>query len=133
MRRLRIILIAHDGKKIDLVEWARFNAGTLGRHELIATAATGDAIRDIPGLTVRTLLHGPLGGDAQAGAIIATGEADVLVFFWEPLEVQPHDCRCEGVAAARRAAQRADRLQSGHGGLSDLVAALSGPEPQHDV
>src|SRR6266404_6152184 len=67
MRRLRIILIAHDGKKIDLVEWARFNAGTLGRHELIATAATGDAIRDIPGLTVRTLLHGPLGGDVQAG------------------------------------------------------------------
>ena len=69
MRRLRIILIAHDGKKTDLVEWARFNTGTLGRHELIATAATGDAIRDIPGLTVRTLLHGPLGGDAQAGAL----------------------------------------------------------------
>ena len=91
MRRLRIILIAHDGKKTDLVEWARFNAGTLGRHELIASAATGDAIRDIPGLAVRTLLHGPLGGDAQAGALIATGEADVLVFFWEPLEVQPHD------------------------------------------
>ena len=87
MRRLRIILIAHDGKKTDLVEWARFNAGTLGRHELIASAATGDAIRGIPGLAVRTLLHGPLGGDAQAGALIATGEADVLVFFWEP----PHD------------------------------------------
>ena len=91
MRRLRIILIAHDGKKTDLVEWARFNAGTLGRHELIASAATGDAFRDMPGLAVRTLLHGPLGGDAQAGALIATGEADVLVFFWEPLEVQPHD------------------------------------------
>src|SRR5256885_13585836 len=91
MRRLRIILIAHDGKKTDLVEWARFNAGTLGRHELIATAATGDAIRDIPGLDVRILLHGPAGGDAQAGALIATGGADVLVFFWEPLEVQPHD------------------------------------------
>src|SRR5436309_11709031 len=87
MRRLRIILIAHDGKKADLLEWARFNAGTLSRHELIVTAATGDAIRDIPGLTVRTLLHGPLGGDAQAGALIATGEADVLVFFWEA----PHD------------------------------------------
>jgi methylglyoxal synthase len=64
MRRLRIILIAHDGKKTDLVEWARFNAGTLRPHELITTAATGDAIQDIPGLTVRTLLHGPLGGDA---------------------------------------------------------------------
>src|SRR5206468_8756031 len=91
MRRLRIILIAHDGKKADLLEWARFNAGTLSRHELIVTAATGEAIREIPGFTVRTLLHGPAGGDAQAGALIATGEADVLVFFWEPLEVQPHD------------------------------------------
>ena len=51
----------------------------------------GGGDQDIPGLTVRTLLHGPAGGDAQAGALIATGEADVLVFFWEPLEVQPHD------------------------------------------
>ncbi len=126
MRRLRIILIAHDDKETDLVEWTRFNAGTLCRHDLIATAATGQVIQDIPGqtdlvewtrfnagtlcrhdliataatgqviqdipgLTVRTLLHGPAGGDAQAGALIATGEADVLVFFWEPLEVQPHD------------------------------------------
>jgi len=91
MRRLRIILIAHDGKKTDLVEWARFNAGTLSRHELIATAATGEAVRESLGLDVRMLLHGPAGGDAQAGALIATGAADVLVFFWEPLELQPHD------------------------------------------
>jgi len=75
MRRLRIILIAHDGKKTDLVEWTRFNAGTLCRHDLIATAATGEVIQDIPGLTVRTLLHGPAGGDAQAGALIATGRS----------------------------------------------------------
>ena len=65
MRRLRIILIAHDSRKTDLVESL--------------------------GLDVRILLHGPAGGDAQAGALIATGSADVLVFFWEPLEVQPHD------------------------------------------
>src|SRR2546428_4926084 len=91
MRRLRIILIAHDGKKRDLVEWARFNAGTLSEHELTATASTGEAIRASLGLDVHMLLHGPDGGDAQAGALIATGAADVLVFFWEPLEVQPHD------------------------------------------
>jgi methylglyoxal synthase len=91
MRRLRIIVIAHDSKKADLVEWARFNQGTLSQHELIATAATGEAIRERLGLEVRSLLHGPAGGDAQAGALIATGGADVLVFFWEPLEVQPHD------------------------------------------
>ena len=91
LRRLRIILIAHDSRKTDLVEWARFNVGTLARHELIATAATGDAMRESLGLDVRILLRGPAGGDAQAGALIATGGADVLVFFWEPLEVQPHD------------------------------------------
>src|SRR2546425_6319305 len=91
MRRLRIIMIAHDSRKTDLVEWARFNAGTLSRHELIATAATGEAIRESLGLDVRTLLHGPAGGDAQAGALIPTGGAGVVVFFWEPLEGQPHD------------------------------------------
>jgi len=91
MRRLRIILIAHDSKKADLVEWARFNAGTLSHHDLIATAATGEAVRESLGLDVQMLLHGPAGGDAQAGALIATGGAEVLVFFWEPLEVQPHD------------------------------------------
>jgi methylglyoxal synthase len=80
----------HDGKT-DPVEWARFNAGTLTRHELFATAATGEAIHESLGLDVQMLLHGPAGGDAQAGALIATGGADVLVFFWEPLEVQPHD------------------------------------------
>src|SRR5947199_176739 len=82
MRRLRIILIAHDGKKADLLEWARFNAGTLSRHELIVTAATGEAIREIPGFTVRTLLHGPAGGDAQAGALIATDASPPV--GWRP-------------------------------------------------
>lgn len=91
MRRLRIILIAHDSKKADLVEWARLNSGTLSRHDLIATAATGEAVHEGLGFDVQMLLHGPAGGDAQAGALIATGGADVLVFFWEPLEVQPHD------------------------------------------
>ena len=81
MRRLRIILIAHDGKKADLVEWARFNVGTLSRHGIIATAATGESIREIHELKVHMLLHGPEGGDAQAGALSATGEADVLAFF----------------------------------------------------
>jgi methylglyoxal synthase len=64
------------------VEWARFSAGTLTRHErLLATAATGEAIRESLGLDVQMLLHGPAGGDAQAGALIATGGADVLVFL----------------------------------------------------
>src|SRR2546428_13638954 len=100
MRRPRIIVTAHDGKKADLVEWARFNAGTLSRHELIATAATGEAIREILALDVRTLLHGPAGGDAQAGALIPTGEADGLVFFWGSLEVQPPDVPVQALLRA---------------------------------
>jgi hypothetical protein len=78
MRRLRIILIAHDSEKANLVEWARFNAGTLSRHDLIATAATGEAIHEGLGLDVRVLLHGPAGGDAHAGALIATGAVATL-------------------------------------------------------
>src|SRR5439155_21327476 len=59
------------------------------RHEVIATAATGEAVRESLGLDVRMLLHGPAGGDAHACALIATGAADVLVSCWESLEVQP--------------------------------------------
>jgi methylglyoxal synthase len=91
MRRLRLILIAHDTRKDDLVAWARINAARLAAHELIATAATGAALRETLGLELRLLLHGPEGGDAQAGSLIATGAADMLFFFWEPLQVQPHD------------------------------------------
>lgn len=88
---LRVILIAHDGCKDSLVDWARFNRLTLSRCELIATHSTGQAVRAATGLPVQLLLSGPLGGDAQAGALIATGEADLVVFFWDPLASQPHD------------------------------------------
>ena len=88
---LRVILIAHDGCKDSLVDWAHFNRLTLSRCELIATHSTGQAVHAATGLQVRLLLSGPLGGDAQAGALIATGEADLVVFFWNPLTAQPHD------------------------------------------
>jgi methylglyoxal synthase len=89
--RKRIALIAHDNRKPDLVEWARFNRGTLARHELYATGTTGALVAQELELTVNRFLSGPLGGDQQVGAAIAEGRIDFVVFFWDPLEPQPHD------------------------------------------
>jgi methylglyoxal synthase len=90
-RRKRIALIAHDNCKADMLEWARFNRGTLAAHELYATGTTGALLAHELGLTVDRFLSGPLGGDQQVGAAIAEGRIDFLVFFWDPLEPQPHD------------------------------------------
>src|SRR5262245_23537677 len=89
--RKRIALIAHDNCKDDLLEWARFNTGTLGRHELFATGTTGGLLRDELGLDVQRFLSGPLGGDQQVGAALAEGRIDTVIFFWDPLEPHPHD------------------------------------------
>jgi methylglyoxal synthase len=87
----RIALVAHDNKKRDLVEWARFNRAILASHHLVATGTTGRAVEDALGLPVARLQSGPLGGDQQIGARIAEGNVDLLIFFWDPLEPQPHD------------------------------------------
>ncbi len=89
--RKRIALVAHDNRKADLLEWARFNAPTLARHELLATGTTGRLLEDELGLDVVRLQSGPLGGDQQIGAKITEGGVDFLIFFWDPLEPQPHD------------------------------------------
>jgi methylglyoxal synthase len=89
--RKRIALVAHDNKKDDLLEWARFNKETLARHELCATGTTGTVLDSELGLRIVRLQSGPLGGDQQIGAMISRGELDILVFFWDPLEPQPHD------------------------------------------
>lgn len=89
--RKRIALIAHDNRKADLLAWARFNRGTLAKHDLLATGTTGGLISEELGLTVHRLLSGPLGGDMQVGAAIAEGRIDAVVFFWDPLEPHPHD------------------------------------------
>jgi methylglyoxal synthase len=89
--RRRIALVAHDHKKADLIEWATFNRGTLSEHDLVATGTTGSMLRDDVGLNVKRLHSGPLGGDMQLGALICEGQIDLLIFFWDPLEPQPHD------------------------------------------
>ena len=75
----------------ELLDWADFNRGTLARHNLIATGTTGRLLAERLDLPVARLLSGPLGGDQQVGALIATGQVDLLVFFWDPLSSQPHD------------------------------------------
>jgi methylglyoxal synthase len=89
--RKRIALIAHDKKKDELLEWVKFNKEALKKHELFATGTTGFLLEAEIGLDVNRMQSGPLGGDLQIGAMIARGQIDFLVFFWDPLEAQPHD------------------------------------------
>jgi methylglyoxal synthase len=87
----KIALVAHDNKKRDLLEWASFNQGILAEHDLYATGTTGTMVEQALGVEIHKLQSGPLGGDQQIGAKIAEGNIDFLIFFWDPLEPQPHD------------------------------------------
>jgi len=87
----KIALVAHDNKKRDLLEWATFNQGILAEHDLYATGTTGTMVEQALGVEIHKLQSGPLGGDQQIGAKIAEGDIDFLIFFWDPLEPQPHD------------------------------------------
>jgi methylglyoxal synthase len=87
----RIALVAHDHKKDDLIDWAYYNRTSLANHELFATGTTGKLIEAKLDQKVTKFLSGPLGGDQQIGSLIAEGKIDILIFFWDPMEAQPHD------------------------------------------
>ncbi len=87
----RIALVAHDNKKQDLVEWAKFNRDLLAHHQVFATGTTGDMLERELGFKIIKLQSGPLGGDQQVGAMIVNDEINFLIFFWDPLEPMPHD------------------------------------------
>jgi methylglyoxal synthase len=92
MRRdKKIALVAHDNKKPDLLEWARYNLTLLTQHKLYATGTTGTLLENELGIEITTLQSGPLGGDQQIGARIVDGDIDFLIFFSDPLEPLPHD------------------------------------------
>jgi methylglyoxal synthase len=87
----KIALVAHDERKEDLLEWVKFNAQKLSGHELFATGTTGKILAEVCSLRIIRLKSGPLGGDQQLGAMIANGDLDILIFFWDPLTSHPHD------------------------------------------
>ncbi|GHC30656.1 methylglyoxal synthase [Aidingimonas halophila] len=89
--RKRIALIAHDGKKEELLAWAKRWQKTLSKHELIGTGTTAARVSRELGLNVEGLMSGPLGGDQQIGARITEQGLDLLIFFWDPFAPMPHD------------------------------------------
>ncbi len=86
-----IALIAHDHKKKEMLAWAESNKEILAKYNLCGTGTTSKLVSEATGLNVKRYLSGPLGGDQQIGAKVAEGEIDMVIFFWDPLESQPHD------------------------------------------
>lgn len=86
-----LALIAHDGKKADMVAWATYNRDALARHQLVATAATARLLQEKVGLEVEAVQPGPQGGDAQIGARVVEGRVDGVIFLVDPLDKHPHD------------------------------------------
>lgn len=86
-----IALVAHDNKKQDLTDWATFNKPLLQNHNIFATGTTGRILEEVLEVNVIKFQSGPLGGDQQIGSHITEGKIDFLIFFWDPLEPQPHD------------------------------------------
>ncbi len=132
-RRKHIALIAHDNLKADLLDWARYNRGTLAKHELHATGTTGALLAEELDLDVQRFLSGPLGGDQQIGAAIAEGRIDFVVFFWDPLEPHPHDVDVKAllrIAVVYNVPIACNRATADFILSSPLLAAEYNPDPR---
>ena len=90
-KKKKIALVAHDNKKVEMIEWAKFNRELLAQHKIFATGTTGRLLEETLGIKVKKLQSGPLGGDQQIGAMIVGGDIDFMIFFWDPLEPMSHD------------------------------------------
>lgn len=90
-KKKRIALVAHDNRKDELMKWLDSNIDHFKEHSLVGTGTTSSLIRERYKVEISSFLSGPLGGDQQLGASIAEGNIDILFFFWDPLEAQPHD------------------------------------------
>ena len=105
----RIALVAHDNMKDELLAWAADHRSQLAQHVLVGTGTTGRLVAEHTGLTVERLRSGPLGGDQQLGGRIADGLVDILIFFWDPLEPQPHDPDIKALLEHSRRVQSGER------------------------
>lgn len=97
----KIAIVAHDNRKKDIIEWVSYNWKELAQHSLICTGTTGKMVDEVMKAKckendavppeIMRLKSGPLGGDQQLGAMICEGNIDLLIFFWDPMQPQPHE------------------------------------------
>ena len=131
-RQKRIALIAHDGKKAELIEWCKANIEVLKKNNLCGTGTTAKMITDATDLPVKGYNSGPLGGDQQIGAKIVEGKIDLVIFFSDPLTAAPHD---PDVKALMRIAQVYDIPFANNKATADFLinSSLMEEEYDHDI